>query len=81
MHDIDTTPIDESALLHSARRTIQIESDALGALRARLDGAFAAACRICLRCSGRIVATGMLCSAHRRRQLRCWKGPLPASMP
>src|SRR5579862_1594795 len=69
MHDIETPPIDESALLHSARRTIQIESDALGALRARLDGAFAAACRICLRCSGRIVATGMGKSGHVARKI------------
>jgi arabinose-5-phosphate isomerase len=69
MHDIDTTPIDESALLHSARRTFQIESNALSALQARLDGAFAAACRICLHCRGRIVTTGMGKSGHVARKI------------
>jgi arabinose-5-phosphate isomerase len=69
MHDIDTTPIDESTLLHSARRTFQIESNALAALQARLDGAFAAACRICLRCRGRIVTTGMGKSGHIARKI------------
>ncbi len=69
MHDIDTTPIDESALLHSARRTFQIESNALAALQARLDGAFAAACRICLHCRGRIVTTGMGKSGHVARKI------------
>lgn len=69
MPDIDTPPIDESALLHSARRTFQIESNALTALQARLDGAFAAACRICLRCHGRIVTTGMGKSGHVARKI------------
>jgi arabinose-5-phosphate isomerase len=69
MHDIDITPIDESALLHSARRTFQIESNALSALQARLDGAFAAACRICLHCRGRIVTTGMGKSGHVARKI------------
>jgi arabinose-5-phosphate isomerase len=69
MHDIDTTPIDESALLHSAHRTFRIESEALSALQARLDGAFAAACRICLRCRGRIVTTGMGKSGHIARKI------------
>jgi arabinose-5-phosphate isomerase len=69
MHDIDTTPIDESALLHSARRTFQIESNALAALQARLDEAFAAACRVCLRCQGRIVTTGMGKSGHVARKI------------
>jgi arabinose-5-phosphate isomerase len=69
MHDIDTTPIDESALLHSARRTFQIESAALSALASRLDGAFAAACRVCLHCRGRIITTGMGKSGHVARKI------------
>jgi arabinose-5-phosphate isomerase len=58
-----STPSDES-LLQSARRTIEIEAAALAALRAGLDHNFALACRLCLRCSGRIVVTGMGKSGH-----------------
>lgn len=69
MPDMDTIPIDESALLNSARRTFQIESEALAALKARLDGAFAAACRVCLSCQGRTVTTGMGKSGHMARKV------------
>jgi len=58
-----STPSDQS-LLQSARRTIEIEAAALAALRAGLDQSFALACRLCLRCSGRIVVTGMGKSGH-----------------
>jgi arabinose-5-phosphate isomerase len=58
-----STPSDQS-LLQSARRTIEIEAAALEALRAGLDRSFALACRLCLRCSGRIVVTGMGKSGH-----------------
>src|ERR1700691_594901 len=54
----------EATLLESARRTFDIETAALAALRARLDPAFAAACRICLQCRGRVIVTGMGKSGH-----------------
>lgn len=69
MPDTDTTPINESALLQSARRTLQIESEALSALQTRLDGAFATACRICLHTQGRIVTCGMGKSGHIARKI------------
>ena len=59
----------EAALLASAARTIEIEAAALANLRARLDGAFAAACRICLGCQGRVVVTGMGKSGHVARKI------------
>ena len=59
----------EAALLASAGRTFEIEAAALATLRARLDGAFAAACRICLGCQGRVVVTGMGKSGHVARKI------------
>ena len=69
MHDIQSRPADDSALINSARRTFQIESDALEALQGRLDGAFAAACRLCLSCQGRVVTTGLGKSGHIARKI------------
>jgi arabinose-5-phosphate isomerase len=54
----------DAALLASARRTLEIELAALAALAARLNGRFAAACRTCLACRGRVVVTGMGKSGH-----------------
>jgi len=69
MHDIQSRAADDSALINSARRTFQIESDALEALQGRLDGAFAAACRLCLSCQGRVVTTGLGKSGHIARKI------------
>ncbi|HEY1724263.1 MAG TPA: KpsF/GutQ family sugar-phosphate isomerase [Steroidobacteraceae bacterium] len=55
--------------LESARRTIDIEAAGLGALRARLDQQFVAACRTCLGCRGRVVVTGMGKSGHIARKI------------
>ncbi|HYL02107.1 MAG TPA: KpsF/GutQ family sugar-phosphate isomerase [Steroidobacteraceae bacterium] len=55
---------DEASLLASARRALGIEERALGALLSRIGPPFAAACRICLRCHGRVVVTGMGKSGH-----------------
>ena len=54
----------EQALLGSARRTFDVEIEALAALRERLDGSFATACRTCLACAGRVVVCGMGKSGH-----------------
>ncbi|HEY3732264.1 MAG TPA: KpsF/GutQ family sugar-phosphate isomerase [Steroidobacteraceae bacterium] len=62
------TPTVEHAL-ESARRTFDIEAAALGALRARLDQQFLAACRICLNCRGRVIVTGMGKSGHIARKI------------
>jgi len=61
--------LDESQLLASARRALAIEADAVAALLPRLDERFAAACRICLQCQGRVVVTGMGKSGHIARKI------------
>lgn len=64
MNAVETSPLSDQSLLRSARRTFEIEAAALEALRAGLDRSFAQACQQCLRCSGRIVVTGMGKSGH-----------------
>lgn len=49
----------ESRFLASAKRTIEIEQNAVKALFERLDQDFAEACQIILDCQGRVVVTGM----------------------
>ena len=60
---------DESALRASGVSVIETEARALAALAARVDGKFAAACRIMLSCQGRVVATGMGKSGHVARKV------------
>ena len=60
---------DESALCASGVSVIETEARALAALAARVDGKFAAACRIMLSCQGRVVATGMGKSGHVARKI------------
>src|SRR5580658_6784742 len=64
MNAVENNPSSDQATLESARRTFDIEAAALGTLRARLDGSFVAACRICLACRGRVIVTGMGKSGH-----------------
>ena len=64
MNDVQDSPTGLEKLLTAARRTFRIETEALTALAARLDGQFAAACGVCLRCAGRVVVTGMGKSGH-----------------
>ena len=45
--------------LHRARRVLDIEAAALGALRARLDASFARAIDVLVGCRGKIVVTGI----------------------
>jgi arabinose-5-phosphate isomerase len=51
-------------LLELAREVLEIESRAVDSLRARLDDAFVAACRLCLDTPGRVVVTGIGKSGH-----------------
>jgi arabinose-5-phosphate isomerase len=53
-----------SAILESARRTLHIEAEAIGAAEQRLDGAFERAVEVVLAASGRVVVTGMGKSGH-----------------
>ncbi len=59
----------DQGLLSAARRALAIEARAVEALLARLDGRFAAACRLCLGCQGRIVVTGIGKSGHVARKI------------
>lgn len=48
----------------SAKRTIQLELDAISTLLQRINGDFVRACELLLPCQGRIVVTGMGKSGH-----------------
>lgn len=60
---------DDSQLLAYGRRALEIEARAVATLAPRLDAGFAAACRICLGCEGRVVVTGMGKSGHIARKI------------
>lgn len=62
----DTSP---DALLASARRVFDVETAALAAVVARLDGGFTDACRLILATTGRVVCTGMGKSGHVARKI------------
>lgn len=66
---ISTRPPDDSQLLAYGRRALEIEARAVAILAPRLDAGFAAACRICLGCEGRVVVTGMGKSGHIARKI------------
>ena len=59
----------DQSLLAAAQRALSIEAQAVQALLARLDGRFAAACRLCLNCQGRVVVTGIGKSGHVARKV------------
>lgn len=67
---MSTIPQDQSAAaLASARQTLQIEADALIALRERLGGEFTAAVGLMLACRGRIVVCGLGKTGHIARKI------------
>ena len=51
-------------LLALARETLAIESRAVSEISSRLSDEFAAACRLCMETTGRVVVTGMGKSGH-----------------
>ncbi len=53
----------------SGRRVLAIESRALDAIEARIDGVFTQACQAILACGGRVVCTGMGKSGHIARKI------------
>ncbi|RMG35812.1 MAG: KpsF/GutQ family sugar-phosphate isomerase [Gammaproteobacteria bacterium] len=55
---------DNERLIRLGREVIDIETDAVAALRGRIDDAFAHACRLMMHCEGRVVVTGMGKSGH-----------------
>lgn len=59
-----TAELSSDDLLALAARVLDIESRAVLRLKERLDGAFVAACELCLATTGRVVVTGMGKSGH-----------------
>ena len=54
----------DKELISSAKRTIQIEANALSALQPRVDQSFVDSCRLIQECEGHVVVTGMGKSGH-----------------
>ncbi len=55
---------DSERLISRGRRVLRTEAEAVAALEHRLGEEFAAACRLILACTGRVVVTGMGKSGH-----------------
>jgi arabinose-5-phosphate isomerase len=71
-HGVVTEPkylVEEATLIEAGRRALAIEMAAIAALGPRLDPAFAAACRLCMACEGRVIVTGMGKSGHIGRKV------------
>ena len=66
---MDSSTTSPDALLATARRVFDVESAALAAVGARLDGDFTRACQLILATSGRVVCTGMGKSGHIARKI------------
>lgn len=56
--------LDDDSVTRLGREVLDIEAEAVLALRARIGPAFMGACRYCLDCQGRVVVTGMGKSGH-----------------
>lgn len=50
--------------VRSALRTIRLEAEAVTALMNRIDGQFTQACELIIKCTGRVIVTGMGKSGH-----------------
>ena len=60
---------EDAAWIAAGRKVLEIETEALQRLSARLDASFAQACRLMLACQGRIICTGMGKSGHIARKI------------
>lgn len=60
---------EDAAWIAAGRKVLEIETEALQSLSARLDAGFAQACRLLLACRGRIICTGMGKSGHIARKI------------
>ncbi|MCK9467910.1 MAG: KpsF/GutQ family sugar-phosphate isomerase [Porticoccaceae bacterium] len=59
----------DTSYIASARRTVQLEAEAVQSLATRIDGNFARACELILACRGRTIVTGMGKSGHIGRKI------------
>ena len=64
-----TEAFTDASLAASGRQVVEIEAQALQEMATRIDGGFAAACRLVLASKGRVVATGMGKSGHIARKI------------
>ena len=64
MSSLPHRPPNDSLLTAAGQRALTIEATALQALLPRVDARFAAACRLCLACTGRVIVSGMGKSGH-----------------
>lgn len=64
-----TAEHDDGHLLALAREVLEVEARAVQRLAPRLGDEFLAACRACLACRGRVIATGMGKSGHIARKI------------
>jgi arabinose-5-phosphate isomerase len=62
-------PCSDASLCASGVAVIETEARALASLAARVDQSFADACRLMLKCEGRVVVTGMGKSGHVGRKI------------
>jgi arabinose-5-phosphate isomerase len=69
MQPVPVASFTDADLLTAARDALIVEAKAIEALVPKLDGSFAAACRLCLSCTGRVVVTGMGKSGHIARKI------------
>lgn len=56
--------MDQQLILQAGRRTIQMETEAISALKQRINDNFVHACTLILQCQGRIIVSGMGKSGH-----------------
>lgn len=59
----------DSSFIASARRTVQLEAEAVDSLKVRIGAGFARACELILACRGRTIVTGMGKSGHIGRKI------------
>lgn len=56
--------LDDESIGRLGRDVLEVEAEAILALRSRIGPAFVTACRFCMECEGRVVVTGMGKSGH-----------------
>src|SRR3990167_857662 len=66
---ITSSPLAEKELCQLGRQVIEIELEAVSRLIPRINGVYAAACRLLLKCQGRVILMGMGKSGHIARKI------------
>ena len=69
MNNRPSSAADSNTLINTAKRTINMEIDAVAELEQRIDDSFVTACNLILACSGRVIVSGMGKSGHIGRKI------------